>query len=83
MHHLNAQTCVKMLEILNERTQLPAPWYHSVFTDPHLFCGLFLGVTGAMLPPSQSWPEMLARLLSGERILQSKLGSLGPKVCGY
>lgn len=135
--HLNAQTCTKALEILNERTQLPAPWWHSVLTDPDpalLMCqgaagvGCSLWALGSMLPPAraqptapahgewgrdgsrdwgQPWPSshphtalfpgaaprlapsqswlgpLAARLLSGERRLQSKLGFLGPKVCGY
>lgn len=32
---LMAQTCVKTLEIFNERTQSPAPWWHAVVTDLH------------------------------------------------
>lgn len=128
MQHLNAQTCVKTLEMLNERTQLPAPLWHSVFTAPcaallvcqgaagvglpraraqptapahgewgrdgsrdwgqlwpswHPHTALFLGA-GPRLAPSQTWTGPLAAgLLSGERRLQSKLGSLEPKLCGY
>lgn len=46
MQHLNAQTCVKMLEILNERTQLPAPWWHSMLTGPHAVIVVCQGATG-------------------------------------
>lgn len=55
------QTCVKTLEIFNEKTQWPPPRWHAVPTDPHPMpsshgSGLLLGTGGAVLPPTRAQP---------------------------
>lgn len=51
---------VKTLEMLNERTQLPAPSWHSVFTGPLAALLVCQGAAGVGLPPARAQPTASA-----------------------